>query len=38
MKQNRKTEQMTTVFLDMDGVIAKFFERFASDNGVKKVD
>ena len=36
MKQNRKTEQMTTVFLDMDGVIAKFFERFASDNGVKK--
>ena len=36
MKQNRKTEQMITVFLDMDGVIAKFFERFASDNGVKK--
>ena len=36
MKQNRKTEQMTKVFLDMDGVIAKFFERFASDNGVKK--
>ena len=36
MKQNRKTEQMTTVFLDMDGVTAKFFERFASDNGVKK--
>ena len=36
MKQNRKTEQMTIVFLDMDGVIAKFFERFASDNGVKK--
>ena len=27
---------MTTVFLDMDGVIAKFFERFASDNEVKK--
>ena len=24
------------IFLDMDGVIAKFFERFASDNGVKK--
>ena len=36
MKQNRKTEQMTTVFLDMDGVIAQFFERFASDNDVTK--
>ena len=36
MKQNRKTEQMTKVYLDMDGVIAQFFERFASDNGVTK--
>jgi 5'(3')-deoxyribonucleotidase len=36
MKQNRKTEQMTTIYLDMDGVIAKFFERLASDNGVTK--
>lgn len=36
MKQNRETEQMTTVYIDMDGVIAQFFERFASDNGVAK--
>ena len=36
MKQNRKTEQMTTIYLDMDGVIAQFFERLASDNGVTK--
>ena len=36
MKQNRKTEQMTTIYIDMDGVIAQFFERFASDNGVTK--
>ena len=36
MKQNRKTEQMRTIYIDMDGVIAKFFERFASDNGVTK--
>ena len=27
---------MTTIFLDMDGVIAKFFERLASDNDVTK--
>ena len=36
MKQNRKTEQMTTIYIDMDGVIAQFFERLASDNGVTK--
>ena len=36
MKQNRKTEQMTTVYIDMDGVIAPFFEMFASENGVAK--
>ena len=36
MKQNRKTKQMTTIYLDMDGVIAPFFEGLASDNGVTK--
>ena len=30
------TTSITTVYIDMDGVIAKFFERFASDNGVAK--
>ena len=30
------TTSITKVYIDMDGVIAKFFERFASDNGVAK--
>ena len=29
MKQNRKTEQMRTVYIDMDGVIADFFGEYA---------